>query len=105
MKPRPRTLLRESRACRRTEGFSAAVEDLGTHAIHGVQVPYSKQAVYNVLYGRLVSQPLLKRIIERRPDLLGLSFVSAVTRAEAQSLGWRPGMMMPWRDATGRRAQ
>ena len=47
-----RQLLRETHLTRRVVGFSDAVEDLGTHRICGTEVCYSRQMVYNVLYGR-----------------------------------------------------
>lgn len=94
-----RTLLRETTVARRVEGFGDAVADLGTHRICGVDVPYSKQMVYMVLHGKQLSRKLIARIVERRPDLLDLSFVSERTREAARRIGWRPGMGMPWRNA------
>ena len=83
-----RQLLRETHVSRRVVGFAAAVEDLGTHRICGVDVPYSRQMVYNVLYGRSLSKNVIKRIVERRPDLLDLSFVAAATKRVAKDFGW-----------------
>jgi hypothetical protein len=59
----------------RTNGFQDAVDDLGTHLMHGVQVPYSRVSVYGVLQGRIKSEKLLRRIAERRPDLFNLRYV------------------------------
>ena len=92
-----RQQLRESRTFRRVVGFADAVADLGTHRICGTDAPYSRQMVYNVLYGRCGSRRLLERIVERRPDLLDLSFVSEATKAAARQIGWRPNMGMPRR--------
>jgi len=93
-----RTLLRESTNYCRVVGFGDAVADLGTHRICGMDVHYSKQMVYNVLHGRSMSRKLIARIVERRPDLLDLSFVNEATRDAARRIGWRPGMGMPdWR--------
>ena len=83
-----RQLLRETHISRRVVGFAAAVEDLGTHRICGVDAPYSRQMVYNVLYGRSGSKKLIQRIVERRPDLLELSFVAAATKRIAKEFGW-----------------
>ena len=90
-----RQLLRETHISRRVVGFADAVEDLGTHRICGHETQYSRQMVYNVLYGRSISKRLLARIVEKRPDLLDLSFVSEVTRDAARQIGWRPNMGMP----------
>lgn len=83
-----RQLLRETHCFRRVVGFGAAVEDLGTHRICGIDTPYSRQMVYNVLHGRSGSRKLIKRIVERRPDLLELSFVAKSTKRIASELGW-----------------
>lgn len=99
-----RQLLRESSAFRRVIGFSDAVRDLGTHQICGTYTPYSRQMVYNVLYGRSGSKKLLARIVERRPDLLDLSFVAEATKDAARQMGWRPGMGMPRRILRGAEA-
>ena len=96
-----RQLLRESSAFRRVIGFGDAVADLGTHRICGTDAPYSRQMVYNILYGRSGSKKLLARIVERRPDLLDLSFVSETTKDAARQMGWRPGMGMPRRILRG----
>lgn len=64
----------------RTNGFQDAVEDLGTHRMHGVEVPYSRESVYAVLQGRMKSEKLLRRIAERRPDLFTLRYVCAEVR-------------------------
>ena len=85
-----RQLLRETSTFRRVVGFSDAVDDLGTHKICGTETTYSRQMVYNVLYGRSRSRKLLARIIERRPDLLELSFVAEETKADALEMGWTP---------------
>ena len=95
-----RQLLRETRTYRRVVGFGDAVADLGTHRICGTEAPYSRQMVYNVLYGRSGSRKLLARIVERRPDLLDLSFVAEETKAAARAIGWRPKMGMPRRFGT-----
>ena len=87
-----RQLLRETPAFRRVVGFGDAVADLGTHRICGTETLYSKQMVYNILYNRSASKKLLKRIVERRPDLLDLSFVAEETKDAARRIGWRPGM-------------
>lgn len=84
-----RQLLRETCVSRRVVGFATAVEDLGTHRICGIEAPYSKQMVYNVLHGRSGSKKLIQKIVERRPDLLRLSFVAEDTRRIAKELGWR----------------
>jgi len=73
------TLLREVSAVR-TVGFQDAVDDLGTHEMHGTMVPYSKAQVYAVLQGRHVSKRLLVRIAEKRPDLFGLRFVDPAVK-------------------------
>ena len=85
-----RQLLRETHVSRRVVGFRDAVEDLGTHRICGIEVCYSRQMVYNVLYGRSLSKNVIKRIVERRPDLLELSFVADKTKSIARGMGWRP---------------
>lgn len=90
-----RQLLRETTTYRRVVGFCDAVTDLGTHRICGVDVPYSRQMVYNVLHGHSLSRNLIARIVERRPDLLELSFVSEATKDAARKLGWTPGCGMP----------
>ena len=99
-----RQLLRETHHSCRVVGFAAAVEDLGTHRVCGTDTTYSRQMVYNVLYGRSESKKLLARIVERRPDLLGLSFVAETTKASARQMGWMPGMGMPWRILRGAEA-
>ena len=85
-----RKILHESATFRRVVGFSDAVDDLGTHRICGTEVTYSRQMVYNVLYGRSRSRKLLARIVERRPDLLELSFVAEATKDAARTMGWAP---------------
>ena len=85
-----RQLLRESPSFRRVVGFADAVDDLGTHRICGTDATYSRQMVYNVLYGRSLSKKLIARIVERRPDMLELSFVADATKMIAQEMGWRP---------------
>ena len=95
--PHMRTLLREIYISRQVVGFSDAVADLGTHRVCGTETVYSRQMVYNVLHGRSLSRKLLFRIVERRPDLLDLSFVSEKTREAARKIGWRPHMGMPRR--------
>ena len=92
-----RQLLRETHTFRRVVGFGNAVADLGTHRICGTDAPYSRQMVYNVLYGRSGSKKLLARIVERRPDLLDLSFVAETTKDAARQIGWMPGMGLPRR--------
>ena len=84
------TLLREVSSVR-TVGFQDAVADLGTHRWCGVEVPYSRAQVYQVLKGRTRSLPLLRRIAERRPDLFGLRFVAPDVRAWWQSQNPLPG--------------
>ena len=83
-----RQQLREIPMGRRVVGFQDAVNDLGTHRICGVQVTYSRQAVYQVLIGKSLSKNLMKRIVLFRPDLLLLSFVSDEAKDLAQKLGW-----------------
>jgi len=90
-----RQLLRETHVSRRVVGFGDAVADLGTHRICGTETPYSRQMVYNVLYGRSRSPKLLARIVERRPDLLDLSFVAEETKAAARQIGWTPNTGLP----------
>ena len=99
-----RHLLRETHEFRRVVGFGDAVADLGTHRICGTDAPYSRQMVYNVLYGRSGSKKLLARIVERRPDLLDLSFVAETTKDAARQIGWVPGMGMPRRMLRGTEA-
>ena len=99
-----RQLLRETATFRRVVGFGDAVADLGTHRICGTDAPYSRQMVYNILYGRSGSKKLLARIVERRPDLLDLSFVAETTKDAARQMGWRPGMGMPRRMSRGAEA-
>lgn len=85
-----RQQLRESfTTFRRVIGFADAVNDLGTHRICGTEVCYSRQMVYNVLKGRSRSRGLIRRIVERRPDLLELSFVAEETKDLARRIGWR----------------
>lgn len=84
-----RQQLRESFTFRRVIGFSDAVNDLGTHRICGTEVCYSRQMVYNILKGKSRSRNLIRRIVERRPDLLELSFVAECTKELARSVGWR----------------
>lgn len=69
-----RTQLREVTAVR-TVGLQDAVDDLGTHTVHGMQVPYTQQQVRLVLQGRHKSERLLAIIAERRPDLFTLRYV------------------------------
>lgn len=69
----------------RTVGFQDAVADLGTHVMCGHEVPYSKAQVYAVLQGRNRSERLLRRIREKRPDLLTLRFVAPEVRAWASA--------------------
>ena len=85
-----RQLLRETHVSRRVVGFGDAVEDLGTHRICGTETHNSRQMVYNVLYGRSRSKNLIRRIVDRRPDLLGLSFVADETKRIAREMGWKP---------------
>ena len=99
-----RQLLRETHVSRRVVGFGDAVADLGTHRICGIETTYSRQMVYNVLYGRSISKRLLARIVVRRPDLLDLSFVAEETKDAARQIGWMPGMGMPRRDFRGSEA-
>ena len=84
-----RQMLREV-SVHRTVGLGTAVEDLGTHLIHGCEVPYSRQMVSLLLQGKSGSTRLLKRIVDFRPDLLDLSWVDRGVRARAQKLGWMP---------------
>ncbi len=72
----------------RSSGFSAAVLELGTHRIHGHNVPYSRNSVYNILRGKTHTVRLLRRIIAYRPDLLMLPEVSEETKARARKMGW-----------------
>ena len=83
-----RQQLREIPMGRRVVGFQDAVNDLGTHRICGVQVTYSRQAVWQVLIGKSLSKNLMKRIVLFRPDLLLLSFVSDEAKDLARKLGW-----------------
>ena len=85
-----RQLLRESFTFRRVVGFGDAVNDLGTHRICGMEVCYSRQMVYSVLKGKSRSRNLIRRIVERRPDLLELSFVADETKQLAREIGGRP---------------
>ena len=85
-----RQQLRESCTFRRVIGFSDAVNDLGTHRICGMEVCYSRQMVYNILKGKSRSRNLIRRIVDRRPDLLELSFVAEETKALARDIGWHP---------------
>lgn len=84
-----RQMLREAPS-RRTVGLMDAVNDLGTHRIHGCEVPYSKQMVYLLLSGKSQSEKLLTRVIEFRPDLLGLSWVNKDVVKRARKMGWSP---------------
>lgn len=84
-----RQMLREV-SVQRTVGLQDAVNDLGTHAICGHEVPYSKTMVYNLLKGKSKSERLLKRIITFRPDLLELSWTAKEVVDCAQQLGWEP---------------
>lgn len=80
-----RTLLRQVSSVR-VEGFQTMVDDLGTHLMHGVQVPYSRQQVFFVLTGRSKSARLMRRIAQRRPDAFGLHYVPESVRAEGLRL-------------------
>lgn len=73
----------------RIEGFGDAVSDLGTHTICGIEVPYSRQAVYGLLKGQSKSPKLLALIVEKRPDLLGLPLVAESTKEAARAIGWK----------------
>lgn len=84
-----RQMLREV-SIHRTVGLSDAVADLGTHLIHGREVPYSRQMVYLLLSGKSKSKRLLERIIEFRPDLLELSWTAKDVVKRARKLGWAP---------------
>lgn len=84
-----RQMLREAPS-RRTVGLMDAVNDLGTHRIHGCEVPYSKQMVYLLLSGKSQSEKLLTRVIEFSPDLLGLSWVNKDVVKRARKMGWSP---------------
>ncbi len=99
-----RQILRETHVSRRVVGFADAVADLGTQRLCGTGAPYSRQMVYNVLYGRSGSKRLLARIVERRPDLLDLSFVAEETKDAARQMGWKPGLGMPRRILRGSEA-
>ena len=74
-----RTQLREVSAVR-TVGFQDAVDDLGTHIVHGRAVPYTRNAVYAVLRGTQKSQKLLRIIAQKRPDLFTLRYVCEEVR-------------------------
>lgn len=84
-----RQMLREVSRLR-TVGFGDAVKDLGTHVICGHEVPYSRAMVYNLLKGKSLSEKLLKRVIEFRPDLLELTWVDQTVCVKARQLGWHP---------------
>ena len=84
-----RQMLREV-SVQRTVGLQDAVNDLGTHAICGHEVPYSKAMVYNLLKGKSKSERLLKRIITFRPDLLELSWTAKEVVERARQIGWEP---------------
>lgn len=75
-----RTMLREV-SVTRTAGFTDACWDLGKHTWCGVEVPYSRAQVFNVLTGRSKSATLVRRIAERRPDLFTLRYVTEEVRA------------------------
>lgn len=64
----------------RTMGFQDAVDDLGTHVVHGRAVPYTRTAVYNTLTGRQKSMKLLRIIAQKRPDLFTLRYVCEEVR-------------------------
>lgn len=68
----------------RVVGFQDAVDDLGTHLVCGHSVNYSRTQVYNVLTGRVRSDKLLRRIAEKRPDLLDLYYVTDEVRAKGR---------------------
>ena len=84
-----RQMLREV-SVHRTVGLNDAVNDLGTHLIHGCEVPYSRQMIYFLLSGKSKSKKLLKRVIDFRPDLLELSWVERSVIERARQLGWMP---------------
>lgn len=86
---RMRQQLRETGTLRLV-GFNDAVSDLGTHRIHGMDVPYSRCMVYNTIKGVFTSRRLLERIVERRPDLLDLTIASEDVCRAARELGWLP---------------
>ena len=96
MRAHMRQLLRET-ITRRVVGLKDAIADLGTHTVCGHEVEYSHTAIYNVLKGRCASRRLLQRIIDRRPDLLGLSCVADSTKAAAIEMGWTADMTPPRR--------
>ena len=84
-----RQMLREV-SIHRTVGLSDAVNDLGTHLIHGCEVPYSRQMISLLLKGKVGSKNLLKRVVDLRPDLLELSWVDESVIERARQLGWAP---------------
>lgn len=84
-----RQMLREM-SIHRTVGLSDAVGDLGTHIIHGCEVPYSRQMITCLLKGKSKSKRLLLRVINFRPDLLDLSWVDKTVIERALQLGWVP---------------
>lgn len=75
--------LREVSAVR-TVGFMDAVRDLGTHKINGMDFNYSANQVRLVLQGKSQSLKLIRRIVEKRPDLLMLRFVPESVRSLAE---------------------
>ena len=74
----------------RIVGFVDAVRDLGTHKVHGYDVPYTRQTVYSTLHGKYRPGNVLRRIIERRPDMLDLPIVAPEVRERAKAMGWEP---------------
>lgn len=73
----------------RVDGLATAIDDLGTHTMHGKQVPYSRTAVWSVLTGRRRSDRLMEVIARRRPDLFGLNYVPEDVRRAGEELARR----------------
>lgn len=51
------------------KGFAEACKKLGTHVVHGIEVPYNPASVRNVLKGRQRSEKLLELVAEKAPEL------------------------------------
>ncbi len=73
----------------RCVGFRDAVDRLGYHTLAGRAVRWSCDQVRKVLKGHNISARLLKRIVERAPELLTLRYVADGVKAQAKEMGWK----------------
>jgi len=75
----------------RVVGLQTAIEDLGTHMVHGNPVQYTRVAVWSVLTGRRKSDKMMELIARKRPDLFGLHYVPESVRKMGAELVRRLG--------------